>query len=181
MAANCPYTSTYSLGCRDNIAGVQKVYLRAYSASTTYTYDASTGSTAGTITGSTASNAGCPWYSIEQRMETSNFLPGTGTHSLENGTNFWTQQLDLTFTKYQASLRTLVYSLALSELDVIVYTQNGDYIQMGEVNGANLTASVASVGKAFGDLNGATTTLTAKEPTPARPCSAAYITAQTFL
>ncbi len=178
MASGCPYTSTYVLGCRDNIAGVQTVYLRAYSASTTYTYSSTE---SGTITGSTASNAGCPWYTIEQRMETANFIPGNGQHNIENGTNFWEQQLDLAFTKYQASLRTLVYALALSELDVIILTQNGTYIQMGEVNGANLTASNASVGKAFGDLNGATVTLLAKEPTPARMCSAAYITAQTFL
>lgn len=164
----CIINSGYALGCRDNLGGVQSVFVRTYSAATTYTY-----STDGTITGSTAPTGGT-YYKIAQRAETSSFTPGSGQHSLENGTNFYEQSVELSFTKYEASLRNTLYNLALAEMDVIVLTQNGDYFQIGEVNGANLTASNMNVGKAFGDMNGATATLTAKEATPARAVSAAY-------
>jgi len=164
----CIINSGYALGCRDNLGGVQEVYVRSYSAATTYSY-----SSDGTITGSTAPTGGT-YYRIAQRAETSEFIAGEGQHSLENGTNFYNQTVNLSFTKYQASLRNTLYNLALAEVEVIVLTQNGDYFLVGEQNGANLTASNMNVGKAFGDLNGATCTLMAKEPKPAAQVSSTY-------
>ena len=163
---SCVYNSGYSLGCRDNLGGLQKVYIRSYSASTTYSYDSN-----GVITGGT--NTASPFYTIEQRTETAEFIQ-EGQHNLENGTNFWNQNVNLTFHKYQASLRNLVYSLALSEVDVIVLDQNGKYFLVGEQNGANLISSGPNTGKAYGDLNGATVGLQAKEPTPAREIDSTF-------
>tara|TARA_R110000868_G_scaffold71925_1_gene210009 strand:- start:2048 stop:2575 length:528 start_codon:yes stop_codon:yes gene_type:complete len=160
----CILNVGYSLGCRDNTGGIQKAYIRNWSAGTTYSY-----SSDGTITGSTAAGyTGGTWYTFEVRPETGMFDPGQGNHSLENGTNFWAQQLDLVLHKYQASVRTLLYALAQTEMEIIILDQNGNYILMGEQNGANLTASKASVGKAYGDMNGTTLTMIAKEPQPAR-------------
>ena len=51
---------------------------------------------------------------------------------------------------------------------------------MGEQNGANLTASKASVGKAYGDMNGTTFTMLAKEPQPARLVQTALATTWNF-
>lgn len=171
---SCLINTGYALGCRDNIGGLQKAYIRNWSASTTYTYSAT-----GVITGGT--NTTTSFYTFEQRNETAEFIPGEGQHSLENGTNFWNQNVNLMFHKYQASLRDLLYVMAQSELEVIVLDQNGKYFLVGEQNGANLIGSNASVGKAFGDLNGVTINLQAKEPAPAREISATFAATLTFV
>jgi len=54
--------------------------------------------------------------------------------------------------------------LAGADLHVIVETQNGVYWWVGLKNGANLTASTAGAGKAYGDLNGYNITITGSEP-----------------
>lgn len=171
----CIINSGYALGCRDNIGGIQEVYIRSYSAATVYTYDST-----GIITGSTSPAAGT-YYRVAQRAETAEFIPGEGQHSIENGTNFWQQTVNLTFTKYQASVRNLVYNLALAEIEIIVLDQNGQYYLVGEVNGANLTASNANVGKAYGDMNGATVTFLAKEPKPAAQVSSTFFATLTIV
>lgn len=172
---SCILGSGYSLECRNNTAGVDYVLIRSYSATTTYSYNSD-----GVITGSTSPTGGT-YYKFAQRSETANFLPGVGEHNIENGTNMWMQQLDLNFTKYQSSLRNLLYDLSLSELDVIVVSQNGTIFKMGEFNGSNLTASNASVGKVYTDLQGATVTLTAREPKPAAEMSAAFLATLTVV
>jgi hypothetical protein len=171
---SCLINSGYSLGCRDNLGGIQKVFVRNWSASTTYTYDAN-----GVITGGT--NTGTSFYTFEQRNETAEFIPGEGQHSLENGTNFWNQNVNLVFHKYQASLRDLLYVIAQTEVEIIVLDQNGKYFIVGEQNGANLIGSNASVGKAFGDLNGVTVNFQAKEPGPAREINSTFIGTLTFV
>jgi hypothetical protein len=171
----CILGSGYSLECRNNTAGVDEVFIRSFSGNTTYSYDSN-----GVITGSTAPTGGT-YYRFAQRAETANFMPGVGEHNIENGTNMWAQTLDMNFTKYQASLRNLLYDLALAELDVIVKTQNGTYFRMGEFNGSNLTASNASVGKAYTDLQGATVTLTAREPKPAAEMSSTFFASLTIV
>lgn len=160
---SCILNTGYTLTCRDNTGGIQKAYIRNWSAGTSYTYDST-----GTITGSTGVYSATSWYTFEVRPETGSFMPGEGAHSIENGTNFWTQKLELTLHKYQASIRTLLYALAQTEMEVLVLTQNNQYLLMGEQNGANLTTSSANVGKAYGDMNGVTLTLEAKEPSTAR-------------
>lgn len=171
---SCILNTGYTLTCRDNTGGIQRAYIRNWSASTSYTYSAD-----GTITGGT--NSGSAWYTFEVRPETGAFSPGEGAHSLENGTNFWTQKLDLTLHKYQASIRTLLYALAQTEMEVLVLTQNNQYVLMGEQNGANLTTSSANVGKAYGDMNGVTLTLEAKEPSTARIVDSTFAGTLSFI
>lgn len=172
----CIINTGYSIGCRDNIGGIEEVYIRAFSGATTYSYDVN-----GVITGSSSGATASPYYRVTQRQETAEFIPGAGQHSIENGTNYWEQTVSLAFTKYQANVRNLVYQQALTELEIIVKTQNGNYFLVGEQNGANLTASNANVGKAFGDMNGATVTFTAKEPKPAAEMSSTYFNTLTII
>jgi hypothetical protein len=169
----CLLNTGYSLGCRDNIGGIQKVYVRNWSASTTWSYDSN-----GQITGGT--NTSTSWYTLEQRNETAEFKQ-EGQHSLENGTNFWQQNVNLVFHKYQASIRNLVYVMAQTEMELIILDQNGNYFLVGEQNGANLIASAPSVGKAFGDLNGSTVGFQAKEPSPSRQLGSTFISTLTFV
>lgn len=166
---SCLINNGYALGCKDNLGGVQEVYIGSFSGDTTFSYDASTD----TITGVTGSNT---FYTFEQRQEQAEFVQ-TGNHSIENGTNFWEQVVSLIFTKNTSDLRNTLKLLSQSTLFVIVKDQNGTYWFIGEQNGADLTASTASAGKAFGDLNGVTVSITAKEPSPAREITAAAFAA----
>lgn len=169
---SCLLTNGYSLGCKDNTGGIQKFFIGNFSAATTFTYDAD-----GVITGGTSAPT---LYTFEQRNEVGEFTQ-EGQHSVENGTNFWNQTAVLTLYKYQASIRNLLYTMAQSRLQVIALDQNGKYFLMGEQNGADMTASTGSAGKAYGDLNGSTVTLLAKEPSPAREISSTYFASLTIV
>lgn len=168
----CILNQGWLLGCRDNTGGIQEIYIKSYSATASYTYD---------VNGQIAT-ASVPetFYKFEQTSEVAEFTQ-EGQHSLENGTNFWNQNVNMVFHKYQAALRDLIYVLAQKEVLIIVKDQNGNYFMIGEQNGANLIASSANVGKAYGDMNGSTIGFQAKEPSPARQCSAGYISTRTFV
>lgn len=170
--STCLFTAGYSLGCKDNTGGIQKFYIANFSAVTSYTYDST-----GQITGGTAVPT---WYTFEQRNEVGEFNQ-EGAHSVENGTNFWNQTSVLTLYKNQASIRNLLYTMAQTQLQIIVLDQNGNYFMVGEQNGADMTASSASAGKAFGDLNGSKITLLAKEPSPARQLTSTYFSSLTIV
>lgn len=161
----CLLLSGATLGCKDNTGGIQKFYVANYSAAT-ITYN-----TQGVITGATGINGASAFFTFEQRNEVGEFNQ-EGAHSVENGTNFWTQTANLTFYKNQAGLRDLLYTLAQARVLVIALDQNGKYFLMGQQNGADVTASSLNAGKAYGDLNGSVVTLTAKEPSPAREIAA---------
>lgn len=169
---SCILSSGYSLGCKDNTGGIQKFYIGNYSALTNFTYDST-----GTITGGTSVST---FYTFNQRNEVGEFSQ-EGQHSVENGTNFWNQTCILTLYKNQASIRDLLYTMAQTQLQVIVLDQNGKYFLVGEQNGADVTASSASAGKAYGDLNGSTITILAKEPSPSREISSTYFASLTIV
>lgn len=169
---SCILENGYALGCKDNTGGIQEFYIGNFSGVTTYAVDST-----GIVTGGT--NAPI-FYRFEQRNEVGEFTQ-EGQHSVENGTNFWNQTSVMTLYKYQASIRNLLYTMAQTRLQVIVLDQNGKYFLIGEQNGADMTASTGSAGKAYGDLNGSTFTLLAKEPSPAREISSTYFATLTIV
>lgn len=171
---SCILNEGFALGCRDNTGGVQRVLIKSFDAAQTYTYDVDGAILTSAITPET-------FYEFEQPSEAAEFNPGEGNHSIENGTNFWVQTVNLVFHKYQASLRDMLYVLAQKELTVLVQDQNGKWFIVGEQNGTNLIASSAKVGKAYGDMNGVTVSLQAKEPTSSRECTPAYIATLTIV
>ena len=156
-------TAGYATGCKDGISGVYRVYMNNYSGDTSYTYD-----TTGIVTGMTSGST--TFYKFEQRNETASFKQD-GTHNIEVGNNFWTQELTLQFLKYQASQRNLIYSLAVTQLLIIVETNDGRRFVMGEEFGADLSASVSNTGKAIADGNTSDLTFMAKSTSPVREIS----------
>lgn len=160
----CLLSTGYTLGCRESIGGVQKVYIGNFKSGATYTLDGDDRITA--FSGLTAS-----YYTFEQEMETAQFNQ-PGAYSVENGTVFFTQELVLTFHKNDAELRNQLLILSQANMSVIVKDQRGSYWLMGFQNGVRATAGAMNSGKAFGDLNGVTITLTGKEPEPAHNISA---------
>lgn len=155
----CLLTNGYSLGCRDSIGGIQEVYIGNFPAGQTYSLDASDNITA--VGGTTAS-----YYTFEQEMESGEYNQ-TGAYSTENGTVFFDQQLTIMLHKNDAALRNQLLVLSQANMSVIVRDQRDEYWLMGYQNGVRAINGSMNTGKAFGDMNGITITLQAKEPTPA--------------
>lgn len=164
---SCLYTGGFSLSdyCLDNIGGIKEFYVGNFSAATTYTYDANNIITGGTLQPT--------YYTVEQRRETGNF---SFDHALniQNGTNVYTHKASMTFHKYQATIRDLVYVMAQTETSIIVLDQNGKYFLLGEENGMNAMSSNGGGGTAFEDLNGVQINFEGKEPQPPRELSSTF-------
>lgn len=156
----CVLTNGYTLGCRDNIGGVQEIYIGEYNGdSLTYTFG--TDNIIGTFSGATVS-----FYSFEQEIETASYTEN-GVFSTENGTAFYEETLTLTLHKLDASLRNKILLMGQGKWRIIIKDQRGVYHLMGKQNPVRVSASTPGVGKAYGDLNGAVITFMGKEPEPA--------------
>jgi len=151
----CILDSGYALSCKDNSGGVSECYIGNFSSDTTYALDSSN-----IITGVTS---GATFYTFSQRNENAE-LNEEGNHSIENGSTFYVQNLNLIFHKNEAALRNTLLLLAKASLTVIVKTQNGDYQLLGKQNAVELIASTSATGKGYGDLNGGTVSLEGREP-----------------
>jgi hypothetical protein len=161
----CDITSGFTLGCRDNSGGIKNVYI--LSGSITSIAEASEGLISG-ITGSGT------YYKFELTRQTGDFTE-TPTPSLEAGTVFYQQDLNVAFHKLQSSIRNQVKVLAQNpDLSIIVETNNGSespytgrYFLMGRYRGVSLSAGSATSGTAFADANQYALTFSGQEPEPA--------------
>jgi hypothetical protein len=161
---SCLLNTGYALGCRDSIGGISLALIGNFNSNQLYTLDANDD-----IIGLTGSGTSS-YYTFAQEMETGEFIQ-EGAYSVENGTVFFTQNLSLVFHKNDATLRNLLLVLSQANLSVIVKDQRSEYWLLGFQNGVRVTAGNMNTGKAFGDLNGVTITLTGKEPQPAHRIS----------
>lgn len=152
--ATCVLTAGIPMSCLESTGGIKNVYIAAFEEAATFTL------TGDVITASTSSET---FYTFKFRPQTA-ALNEEGAHSLENGTNFWTQTLTMIFHKMETSKRNNLLLLAGTQMHVIVETQNGDYWLMGKDNGAYLTASTSTTGQGYGDLSGYNVTITGTEP-----------------
>ncbi|QDP49144.1 MAG: hypothetical protein Unbinned706contig1001_23 [Prokaryotic dsDNA virus sp.] len=155
---SCILGNGISLGCKDSLGGIKEAYIASFNGNEVYTIGGDD-----IITGISGTEN---FFTFEQRNEQGEFTQ-TGNHSVENGTNFWEQVVSLIFTKNDSEDRNTLKVLAQSALLVIVKDQNDTYWVVGKENGADLTASSQSAGKAYGDLNGTTISITGKEQYPA--------------
>ena len=160
----CDITSGFTLACRDNSGGIRNIYI--LSGSITTVAEVSDGLISG-ITGSGT------FYKFELTKNTGD-LTEAPTPSLENGTVFYEQTLNVAFHKLQSSIRNQVKVLAQNpDLKIIVETNNGiespytgRYFLLGRYRGATLSAGSATTGTAFGDANQYALTFQGLEPEP---------------
>jgi hypothetical protein len=163
---SCVLTNGYTLGCRDNIGGVQEVYIGEYNADAlTYSFTAS--NVIDAFGGATVS-----FYTFEQEIETGSYTEN-GVFSTENGTAFYEETLTISLHKLDATLRNQILLLGQGKWRIIIKDQRGVYHLMGKQNPVRVSASTPGVGKAYGDLNGAVITFLGKEPEPAHIVSTA--------
>lgn len=151
----CSILQGNSLGCKDNIGGVSKVWIGDYNEDLTYT---ATNMLIGTFSGGTSS-----FYLIEQPKNISELQQKTTT-SQENWGNYVDQTLIIQFPKLNAVNNNIITTILQGHLRAIILDKNGTYHIMGLRDGVDATEGSGGTGKVGGDLNGLTVTLTAQEP-----------------
>ncbi len=161
----CNISSGFSLGCRDNTGGIKNIYILS-------------GSVSSIVEGSegliSALSGSGVFYKFELTKNTGDFLE-TPTVSLENGTVFYDQAINVAFHKLQSSIRNQVKVLAQNpDLKIVVETNNGvespytgRFFYVGNRRGATLSGGAGATGTAFGDANQYALSFSGNEPEPA--------------
>ena len=151
----CDLTAGRQEVCKESVGGLQGVYFLNYS---TGSFDKDVDGQINDLTGYTA-------YYYE--LKGTSAYTETVNSSRENGTTFFTQELTLNLKKLTNEMTTQLKLLAYGRPQIIVWTQAGDALLVGEKNGCDLTAGSISTGAALGDLYGYSITMTGEETIPA--------------
>jgi len=158
----CDLSSGFELGCRDNIGGLKNVYILSGSVDTVT-------AAAGAISDLDGDGV---FYKFELPRNVGDFTE-TPTPSLENGTVFYSQVVNIALHKLQASIRNQVKVLSqYPALKIVIETENGSddntgqFFYVGRYRGATLTGGSGTSGAAMGDANQYALTFEATEPYP---------------
>lgn len=142
--------------CKESIGGLQGVYFINFT----------TGSFTKNANGEvTALPSGSTVYYYELKG-TSAYTETVNT-SRENGTTFFSQELTLNLKKLTNEMTTQLKLMAYGRPQIVVWTNNGDALLVGEVHGADVTGGTIQTGGAMGDLYGYSVTFTGMEQLPA--------------
>lgn len=156
----CSLTSGLTnVNCIDNTGGIQYIALGEWNGTnTTFTLGVDNIIATMSFTGGTVS-----FYKHEVENETAS-LNSTPQSNPENGTLYYEQTCEFTIKGLDAAKLTRIAAIASNRWRLLVLTQSGKWLIFGKQNGGRVSAGTIGVGKAFGDLNGAVLTFTAKEP-----------------
>lgn len=148
----CAITSGYTIDCRENIGGLQAVYLTEYGNVSGVTHSSGLVSAIGKISGKR-------FYKFEVPRATANTSSNV-TASEENGSVFYTHQVVLPLNKRDATTANIVRTLAKNKLLVVTLDMDGVYRMYGHEFGLYLASAESTSGTAAGDRNGYNITLT---------------------
>jgi hypothetical protein len=152
----CNLTSGRQEVCKESVGGLKGVYFLNYT----------TASFAKNANGEvTALPSGSTVYYYELKG-TSNYVETVNT-SRENGTTFFSQALTLNLKKLTNEMTTQLKLMAYGRPQVVVWTNAGDALLVGEKLGADVTAGTIQTGGSLGDLYGYSVTFTGTEALPA--------------
>ena len=163
----CILTSGRSLGCKSSVGGLKAIYFADYG----------TLGDATIVAGEITALAGLTidWFKYE--IKGASTLENTITSSRENGTTFYTQNLNITLPILDKATQEEIKILSVSRPHVAVEDYNGNFFLVGLENGAEVTGGTIVTGAAMGDLSGFTLTLEGQEKAPAYFVTPAVITA----
>lgn len=151
-------------GCDNNAGGLTKFYVIPAEEinQTGFTISADT------ITAITMAASGNTWTEFEFNKNVANYEE-VGTISLENGSTYFAQTVNLTIPRREAAKRAAIQLIASGQRDlqIIVKDGNGLYWFIGYANFANLTATGGGSGTVKGDGSQYTLTFLAEEPVQA--------------
>ena len=152
----CNISLGYNEPCKDSIAGLTAVYFMNYN----------TGSfTLNATDVVTAFPSASTVYKYE--LKGTNGYVETVNTSRDNGTTFFSQELVLNLKKLTNEMTTQLKLMAYGRPQIVVWTNNGDALLVGEKEGADVTAGTIQTGAAMGDLYGYSVTFTGMERLPA--------------
>ena len=155
----CDLSTGRTVPCKDVVGGIKAVYFVNYGDLGAITYDV-------TNTDAIDSFGGTP-DAYEYDVKGNSSFEQTVTSSRENGTTFFEQTLNLTFTKLDKATHKKLKLMAYGRPHVFVEDYNSNIFVMGLLHGAEVTGGTIVTGAAMGDLSGYTLTLTAQEQVPA--------------
>lgn len=157
MATCSALTAGRALSCKDAVGGIKKVFFCYHEdlGAVTEASDIITDLGATTV------------YKYELPTNTGSFTQ-TINSSIENGTVFWQQDVNIKLHKLSTADRKEIKLLAQSRLCIFVFDSNNNLILAGQESGAELSAGTQATGVAKGDLNGYDLTFTATSSYPAK-------------
>ena len=162
----CLLNTGRSLGCKSKVGGLKNIYFADYG-----TLGAAT-----IVAGEITVLAGTPdWFKYE--IKGASTLENTITSSRENGTTFYTQNLNITLPILDKATQEEIKILSVSRPHVAVEDYNGNFFLVGYENGAEVTGGTIVTGAAMGDLSGFTLVLEGQEKAPAYFVVSTVITA----
>lgn len=151
----CDLTGGRLRPCKDVVGGIRQIHF--------VDYGDLTGVTLGTNDEVTDITGNFTYHTYDVKGNSS--LETNITSSIDNGTTFFEQVVNLTFPKLTKEDNKELKLMAYGRPYVFIETYNGGVMLVGRENGADVTAGTAVTGAAMGDLNGYTLTLTANEIT----------------
>jgi len=151
----CDLTGGRLKPCKDAVGGIRKIHFVDFGDLGTITVGSDDEITdmGGTFTYHTYDVKGNS--SLETNIQT----------SLENGTTFFEQVVNVTLHKLTKEDNKELKLMAYGRPHVFVETFDGNLLLVGREHGAEVTGGTAVTGTAMGDLQGYTLTLTANEIT----------------
>lgn len=155
----CATTRGFTLDCNEGVGGVKEVFIQNWSKFQAGVIQ----DTNGIITEFTTTAPITLWR--YQPNRNTGALTVTPTPNLENGTLYYVQTVEMTLGKLENEKRKELEILSKAKVAVFVRLYDDQILMIGTTDGAFLTAGTYQSGKAKGDLNGYTLTLTAEEPT----------------
>ena len=139
--------------CKEQTGGISAIYFANYD---TLSGQAPVAGIIPALTGTV------PLYKYELPEYTAS-LTETINASVENGTYFVEQVIEMTLHKLRADERAEIKLLAAGRPQIIVEDNNGNLLLLGYEKGCNMSAGSAQSGTAAGDLSGYQLTFTANE------------------
>ena len=157
--ATCDLTLGRQEPCKESVGGLQGVYFINYTTSS-FVHGANQ-----KITAFPASGPSQTVYYYELKGNSS--YTETVNSSRDNGTTFFSQELTLNLKKLTPEMTTQLKTMAYGRPQIVVWTNAGDALLVGEHQGCDVTAGTISTGGGLGDLYGYSVTFTGLENLPA--------------
>ena len=142
--------------CKESVGGLAGVYF------INFTTGSFTKNGSGQVT---ALPSGSTVYYYELKGNSS--YTETVNTSRDNGTTFFSQELTLNLKKLTNEMTTQLKLMAYGRPQIVVWTNNGDALLVGQDHGADVTGGTIQTGGAMGDLYGYSVTFTGMEQLPA--------------
>ena len=142
----CAITAGYTISCRESVGGIDAVYIAEFGNVTPI-------DSSGTITGITKAT-GKKFYKFEVPTKSNANAASNPVGSIENGTLFFEQSVELPINKRDATTRNIVTTLAKNKVTVVTLDKDGTYRMYGKAQGLYLASSTGQTGAAAGDANG---------------------------